>query len=114
MNRVVAFLRLAASKGWRPTWQIGVAVGGLTVIGAGAFVVSADPVWLIVALLLAMLLVLLVGAFFAWDEADRRAVAAEPKANRTDLLEARLTEVAKELAVSQAQYKVLSDFRWTT
>jgi cell division protein FtsW (lipid II flippase) len=79
----------------------------MTAVGAVVFAAHADPVWLLVALLV----VLLVGAFFAFSEASERARVTEWKAARTDVLEKRVTELSKELAVSQAQYKVLRDFK---
>ena len=107
IREVTSFLRLAFMAGWRPMWRLGVNGVGLTAVGAVVFAVHANPVWLLAALLV----VLLAGAFFAFSEASQRARTFEWKAARTDLLEKRVTELGKELAVSQAQYKVLRDFK---
>jgi hypothetical protein len=84
------------------------ATGTLAIVGGTVITfVERDPVWLVVA----VLVVFLLGAYRAWDEADRRAAIAEPKAARTDLLEKRNTELAKMYTVSQAQHKVLEDWQ---
>jgi hypothetical protein len=105
MKRVLLFLRAALTRGLRPTWAI--ATGVLAIIGGSVLtVVAGDPVWLLAA----VLAVLLLGAFFAWDEAERRAAVAEPRAAQVGLLEKRCEELSKAYAVSQAQYKVLEDW----
>jgi hypothetical protein len=105
MHRVLLFLRLAVLRGLRPTW--GLATSVLAIVGGSVLtIVASDPVWLLAA----ALAILLLGAFSAWDEAERRAAIAEPKAARTDLLEKQNAELAKAYAVSQAQYKVFEDF----
>jgi hypothetical protein len=105
MQRLLVFLRIAVLRGLRPTWGFTTSV--LAIVGGSALtVVASDPVWLLAA----ALAVLLLGAFSAWDEAERHAAIAEPKAARTDLLEKQNAELAKAYAVSQAQYKVFEDF----
>lgn len=102
----MSFLRLAVLKGWRPMWRLGVSVFGLTVIGGWVVVKNANPLWLLAALLA----VLLIGAYFAYVDAEERAQRNEHKAARTDLLEKQLQLKAKELAVSQAHYKVFDQW----
>lgn len=104
--RARAFLREATRSGLNPAWAL--TTGALAVVGGTVITfVESDPLWLIVA----VLVVLLLGAYRAWDEADRQAAIAGPKAARTDLLEKRNTELAKMYTVSQAQYKVLEDWQ---
>jgi hypothetical protein len=92
-------------RGLRPLWVIATSV--LAIVGGSVLTaIASDPLWIPVA----FLAVLLLGAFSAWDAAERRAAIAEPKAARSDLLEKRCDELAKAYAVSQAQYKVLGDF----
>jgi hypothetical protein len=99
------FLRAALVRGLRPTWAL--VASGLAIVGGTALgFVASDPLWLLVA----ALAVLLLGAFRAWDEAERRAAAAEPKAAQADLLRKRNAELSKMYTVSQAQYKVFEDF----
>jgi hypothetical protein len=106
MLRVLLFVRTALLSGLRPTWALATSV--LAIVGGTVLTaVRNDPLWLLVA----VLAVLLLGSFSAWDGADRRAVAAEPKAARTDLLEKQNTELAQRCAVCEAQYKVFEDFR---
>jgi hypothetical protein len=105
-RRALEFARLALASGLRPTWGLATAI--LAIAGGTVLtVVGSDPTWLLVA----ALAILLVGGFAVWDEAERRAAMAESKAARTDLLEKQNAELAKQYAVSQAQYKVLEDFR---
>ncbi len=55
---------------------------------------------------MAVLVVLLFGALEAWDAAERRVAAVEPKAARAEfLLEKRKAELSKAYALSQEQYK---------
>lgn len=100
------FLTASLRQGLSPTW--GLATGALAVAGGTVVTfVERDPLWLVVA----VLVVVLLGAYRAWEGADRRAGAAEPKAARTDLLEKRNTELSKMYAVSQSQYKTLEDWQ---
>lgn len=94
MRRVIRFLRLAFTRGWRPAWAFSGSALGVTAVGVVAFVVSGDPWSVVVAALVALLMVLVVGGFHAWDDADRRATAAESKAAMTDVLRQRSTELA--------------------
>jgi hypothetical protein len=106
MKRGLLFLRAALVRGFWPTWAI--ATGVLAIVGGSVLtVVASDPVWLLVA----VFAVLLLGAFSAWDEAEQRAAAAEPRASQTDLLERRCEELAKELNVAQEHYKVFEGWR---
>lgn len=106
MTRAGRFLQASLIRGLRPTWAI--VTGVLAVVGGSVLtVVASDPVWLLAA----VLAVLLLGAFSAWDEAERRAAVAEPKAAQVDLLEKRNAQLAKELNVSQEQYKVFEGWR---
>lgn len=104
--RAWRFFRASVRQGLSPTWALAtgvLAVAGGTVIS----LVESDPLWLVVA----GLAVLMLGAYRAWEESDRRAAIAEPKAARTHLCWRRNAELAKMYAVSQAQYKVLEDWQ---
>lgn len=100
------FLQASLRQGLGPTWAV--ATGALAVAGGTVIsFVESDPLWLIIA----VLAVLLLGAYRAWDEADRRATLTEPKAAKADLLEKRNAELSAELHISQEQYKVFEGFR---
>jgi Tfp pilus assembly protein PilE len=106
MTRALVFLRKAIQSGLTPAWAV--ATGALAVAGGTVVTfVESDPLWIVVA----VFAVLLLGAYRAWEEADRRTAIAEPKAARAELLEKSNAELSKMYAVSQAQSKVLEDWQ---
>jgi hypothetical protein len=101
-REVLSFLRLAFTKGWRPMWRVGMSGFGLSAVALCVLFASVDPLWLLVALLA----VLLVGAYFAFADESERARTNEHNAARTDLLEKLNQDLALKYRVSQEQYKV--------
>ena len=103
IRRVVQFIRLSVMSGWR----LLTGVLGVGLVGLASWVTDVSALWVLVALLAA----LLVGSFFAWDDAERRGAVADANAKRADLLQKQLDLKAKELRVSEAHFDVLKNFR---
>jgi hypothetical protein len=67
---------------------------------------DASVVWIVAAALVVPAVVLLCGAFSAWKAAYIQAQRQEHLPSLVELLEKRNGELARELQLSQAQYKV--------
>jgi hypothetical protein len=100
--RAARFVRLSAMSGWR----LLTGVLGVGLVGLVTWATDVSALWVVVALFGALFF----GAYFAWDDVERRGAAADANAKRADLLQQQLTLKAKELAVSQAQYRVFENF----
>lgn len=87
-------------------WRLLSGVLGVGLVGLVSWATDVSALWVAIALLA----VLLIGAYFAWDDADRRGAVADSNAKRADLLQEQLTLKARELAVSQVQYEVFKNF----
>jgi hypothetical protein len=111
------YLWLCCKKGWRPAWRAGVFGLGITAVGVAVFVSSSSPLLIVVAGSVGLLAVIVPGGYVAYAEQLKAAEMTAEKAARTDHLQKladlqkkRIDELAKTLAVSQAQYKVLEDW----
>lgn len=94
--RLATCLRAVVRHGfrWAYSWlgRVGM-FGGVTVLSLGTVALHGDALLVLSALVFAVLCMLGLGAFRAWDEADRRSVAAE---KRQAELQERVAELERQ------------------
>jgi hypothetical protein len=76
VERVRQFIREVRAHGWASVKRLALNFVGLSVLGAALWAADADPLLIAGAVLVGVFLMLLIGAYRAWDAADLRAIAA--------------------------------------